>query len=350
MMTRRSLLVRCSAVACAAALAAGSIGSVSAAGRYVYFGSPTDAYPPGANGTIGISQPLVANQLTAFVLLLTNTGTSTLTQVAISGGSSVTTTTGAPAQPYLTPGASFVALLPVGSGTCSLTTTLAANDGFTCTFPNLPSGASASVQVAVRAQSDATQELRVVAAATVKENRNDSGANPDTFYALGTAPVLADNLDSISTFLGPNAPDDVFTPAGTTDTNHQRTTTSVPGAPNGQPVGISEVHDPNNAYCASGYSCFGDAAIASVNYGNLVTPYLEWRMDWDVSVLPKSYNEKKGGVIHLLDNGTFVVIPVKTACSTRVTTNCVVSYGYSADGLTYSIVFRTPTNGSTRGF
>ena len=71
---------------------------------------------------------------------------------------------------------------------------------------------------------------------------------------------------------------------------------------------------------------------------------------WDVSVLPKSYNERKGGVVHLLDNGTSVVIPVKTLCSTRVTTNCVVSYGYSADGLTYSIVFRTPTNGSTRGF
>jgi hypothetical protein len=88
----------------------------------------------------------------------------------------------------------------------------------------------------------------------------------------------------------------------------------------------------------------------SVNYGTTVLPYLEWRMDWDATLLPKGYNERKGGVIHVEDGGAVVMIPVKTGCTALVTTNCVVSFGYSPNKLTYTIIFRTPTNGGTRGF
>jgi hypothetical protein len=349
MRVRARFVVRSGAVAIAAILAVGSAGAL-AAGRTVYFGSPPVQSPaPEGPGSIRIQEPLVANQLTAFRLVVENQGTSTLTQVAIVGGSAIAASATAPATPFLTPGASFVGLLPIGTATCSFVSVAATNDGFLCTFPNLGKDGRAELQVAVRAQPTAGT-LRVVAAAQVKENRNDNGANPDTFYAVGEATALADNLDSVSTFLDPNLADDVVTPAQLTQTNRQQTTVRVPGAANGQPVGISEIADPTDAFCKAGYTCFGQAAVVSVNYGNVVTPYLEWRMDWDATLLPKGYNERKGGVIHVEDSGAKVVIPVKTACTTPAATNCVVSFGYSPDKLTYTIVFRTPANGGTRGF
>lgn len=332
-------------------LALGTAGA-SAAGRVVYFGSPPIPTPvPSGAGTIRIQEPLVANQLTAFRLVASNQGTSTLTQVSISGGNSVAVTSVAPPAPYLTPGAAFVSLLPITPGaTCTLLSVQATNDGFSCTFPNLASGQAAEVQVALRAQ-PAAGTLRVVASTTVKENRNDNGANPDTFYAVGTATALADNVDSVSTFLPPGQGADAFAPpAPVTSTNLQQTTLRIPGILDGQPAGISEVADPTGIFCSGGYACFGNASVAGVNYGNAVTPYLEWRIEWSVSLLPKSYNEKKGGVIHREDGGRIVVIPVRQACTGAVTTNCVVSNGYNADKTVYSIVFRTPTNGGARGF
>jgi hypothetical protein len=351
MRMRARFFVRSGAVAVAAILALGSAGAL-AAGRTVYFGSPPVVSPaPEGPGSIRIQTPLVANQLTAFRLVVANQGTSTLTQVAIVGGSAIAASAAAPATPFLTPGASFVGLLPVGTATCSLVSSSVAspNDGFSCTFPNLAKGGQAELQVAVKAQS-AAGVLRVVTAVQVKENRNDNGANPDTFYAVGQATALDDNLDSVSTFLAPGQAASVVTPAQLTVTNRQQTTVQTPGAANGQPVGISEIADPTNAFCKAGLTCFGQAAIVSVNYGTAVLPYLEWRMDWDATLLPKGYNERKGGVVHVEDNGRVVVIPVKTACTASVTTNCVVSFGYSPDKLTYTIIFRTPSNGGTRGF
>jgi len=348
MRVRARFFVRSGAVAVAAILAVGSAGAL-AAGRTVYFGSPpttVGSFP----GEVRIQTPLVAGQLTAFRLVLENKGTSTLTQVAIAGGSAIATSDASTLlMPFLTSGASFLMPLPVGPASCSLT---ASNDGFFCTFPNLAKGDKAELQVAVRAQpSEGT--LRVVTAAQVKENRNDNGANPDTFYAVGEATAVFDTGDSVSTFLpsGQTADvlTDVLTRAQPTETNFQQTTVRVPGVANGQPVGITEIRDEQNAYCAAGLTCFGQAAIVSVNYGSVVTPYLEWRMEWDATLLPKGYNERKGGVVHVEDTGKKVVIPVKTACTATVATNCVVSYGYSPDKLTYSIVFRTPSNGGTRG-
>jgi hypothetical protein len=348
MLVRARFFVRSGAVALAAILAVGSAGAL-AAGRTVFFGSPPVVSPaPEGVGSIRIQEPLVANQLTAFRLVVANQGTSTLTQVAIVGGSAVAASATAPATPFLTPGASFVGLLPVEAATCSFISVAAPNDGFSCTFANLAKGGRAELQVAVRAQS-AAGVLRVVTAVQVKENRNDNGANPDTFFAVGEATALGDNLDSVSEFLAPGQAASVFTPAQLTVTNRQRTTVQAPGAVNGQPVGITEIADPTNAFCAAGLTCFGQAAIVSVNYGSVVTPYLEWRMDWDATLLPKGYNERKGGVVHVEDGGTKVVIPVKTACTATVVTDCVVSYGYSPDKLTYSIVFRTLSNGGTRG-
>ena len=112
----------------------------------------------------------------------------------------------------------------------------------------------------------------MVTAVQVKENRNDNGANPDTFYAVGEATALADNLDSVSTFLAPGQAASVVTPAQLTVTNRQQTTVQTPGAANGQPVGISEIADPTNAFCTAGLTCFGQAAIVSVNYGTAVRP------------------------------------------------------------------------------
>ena len=349
MRMRARFFVRSGAVAVAAVLVVGSVGAL-AAGRTVYFGSPPVVTPaPDGFGSIRIQEPLVANQLTAFRLVLKNQGTSTLTQVAIVGGSAIAASAAAPAVPFLTPGASFVGLLPVGTATCSFVTVTTPNDGFLCTFPNLVNGGTAELQVAVKAQPTAGT-LRVVTAAQVKENRNDSGANPDTFYAVGQATAVADNLDSVSTFLDPNQAAPVITPAALTVTNRQKTTVQVPGVVNGQPVGISEIAASASEFCSDGLACFGQAAIVSVNYGNDVLPYLEWRMDWDVAVLPKAYNERKGGIVHVEDSGHTVVIPVKTVCTALLTTNCVVSFGYSPDKLTYSIVFRTRSNGGTRGF
>jgi len=348
MRVRARFFLRSGAVAVAAILAVGSAGAL-AAGRTVYFGSPDMPQAPEGPGSIRIQEPLVANQLTAFRLVLENEGTSTLTQVAIAGGSAIAASPAAPAGLFLTPGASFAGLLPVGSASCSFVSVSAPNDGFLCTFPNLAKSGRAELQVAVRAQPSAGT-LRVVAAAQVKENRNDNGANPDTFYAIGEATALADNLDSVSTFLDPDLADAVVTPAELTQTNRQKTTVQVPGVANGQPVGITELVDSANAFCQAGFACFGQAAVVSVNYGNVVTPYLEWRMDWDAALLPKGYNERKGGVVHVEDDGTKVVIPVKTGCTTPTATNCVVSFGYSPDKLTYTIIFRTPSNGGTRGF
>jgi hypothetical protein len=275
--------------------------------------------------------------------------------VAIAGGSAIAAATNAPVGQFLTRGAAFVSLRPVGPATCSVVSSSISspNDGFFCTFPNLAKGATAELQVAVQAQSDAGV-LRVVTAAQVKENRNDNGANPDTFYAVGQATALADNLDSISTFLDRDQSDDVSTPADPGVTNHLKTTVQVPGFANGQPVGITEVVDSKNAYCKAGLTCFGPAAIVSVNYGdtvtNAATPYLEWTMVWDATLLPKGYNERKGGVVHVEDDGTKVVIPVKTSCTAAVPTNCVSKFEYSLDKLTYTITFRTASNGGTRGF
>jgi hypothetical protein len=348
MRVRARFFVRSGAVAVAAILAVGSAGAL-AAGRTVYFGSPPTASQSFPGG-IRIQTPLVANQLTAFRLVLENKGTSTLTQVAFVGGSAIVESPSAPATPFLTGGATFRLPDPSAAGAADCYYTSLAHDGFLCTFPNLAAGGRVELQVAVQAQSTAGT-LRVVTAAQVKENRNDNGANPDTFYAVGEAEALSDSLDSVSTFLGPNLAAPVITPADLTATNRQRTTVKVPPVATGQPVGITEISDPQKAFCVDWLECFGQAAIVSVNYGNAVLPYLEWRMDWDATLLPKGYNERKGGVVHVQDDGTKVVIPVKNLCSANVLTNCVVpGFGYSPDKLTYTIVFRTPTNGGTRGF
>ena len=105
-------------------------------------------------------------------------------------------------------------------------------------------------------------------------------------------------------------------------------------------------------------------ASAAVNRGATISPYLEWKTSavWDnrgyalqsSGTIPAAPT----GVVHCIPNGTggYVVEVLKSPCSTTLTTNCIVKITTQIQGkkgaldvlVTYTVTFRTPTNGLTK--
>ena len=219
-----------------------------------------------------------------------------------------------------------------------------------CTFGDLAVGASRSVSLIVLVRD--AGDVAVQAAATGRKSSSSSSSSV-TVKADGSLTVAAPTCDAYATFLAPGTGGTVTTGgAGCTGGSTASTTSlQVPVLPSGARVQLSEAADD---LCIDGASCFGPVTTANVNDGAAVG--LTWTMTWKLSTLIKDPDFDKrlllkwplvGGVVHVRDDGTSVEID-RFCKHVASGTDCIVSKKLTLT--TWSITFRTPTNGRVRGF
>jgi hypothetical protein len=326
-MSRRPGLVALVALLTALISAAGAMPVAAGDTRIVFIGTTE-------NRVLDISQPVSTGGLALSGATMANLGKQNLTKATLAIGT-------APA-PALPSGMTIAALGGPDAGACTV-----AGDARSavCDFDSLRRNEARTISL-LFSFSESLSAAAVRIAAKVNENVNDNGANQDTFFADATIDVSATTCGNVATFVPPGQASKIGTDlAGCTD---QSTVLAIPGTGNGHLVRVAEE---GLAACAFGLACFGDASVAQVDGGAAVTPYLEWTVSWPASVAPK-INANQAGVIHFLDDGTIVQLSAKKneLCKNANATNCIVSFGYTADGAWLVAVFRTPTNGSVRGF
>ncbi|HET7026745.1 MAG TPA: hypothetical protein VFI28_03535 [Candidatus Limnocylindrales bacterium] len=337
-MKRRSARARARVLA--SAVAAALLATVTIAGgasagntRQIYIGDPDGS---------GILEPTSASATnqTAFQMLVRNTGKQNVTHVVVAIGSDAASSAGQPAGPSLPIGSRVVAMY--GDGTCSVE---ADGSGAMCTFASLPSRSSVSDTIVLTTPNAGAFDFW--ASVKLDENTSDAGANTDTFFSRGHLDVAPNDGDHFGTFLLPDVGGTVGTGFDTLGPTDQGTLVTVPGAHAGTPVSIVEAVD--STTCAAGLSCFGALVTANVAGGSVVSPYLTWVLRWDASVLPRGFNPKQAGVVHVLDGGQKVVISVKkNACTTARPIDCIADY--TLTGTYFEIVVRTASNGGMKGW
>jgi hypothetical protein len=323
----------------AAAIAA-LLGIVSVAGgamagdtRSIYIGDPDGS---------GLLEPTITSEgnLTRVRVLAKNTGRQNVTHVALGIGTDAATSINQPGVPSLPDGWTVETL--TGDGTCTIE---ADGLGARCALGSLPARSSARATFVLRTAAAGTFDFW--ASVKLDENTNDGGANADSFYAIGHLDVDPNDGDHFGTFLGANQGGTFGTGFANLGQTRQGALVTVPGAPDGTPVSV--VENGNATTCAASVSCFGALETVNVADGTGVTPFLTWQIHWDASLLPRGFNPVKAGVVHVLDNGKVVVIPIKkNTCSATKTTDCVVGYVLTKEY--FELTLQTATNGGMRGW
>ena len=280
---------------------AGAAGGVLGANtRLVYFGAPADVCPAtfasgcgggiDANGTPTtgtlifspalISTSTATSRFTAYRLAIANTGGQTLSHVVVLGGSLAGLTTNPlfppPTTSSLPSGFSYYAVGTASGPAPACTVTASA---FRCSFGNLGANSPQTVLtvILVAPATIAGDPLPVVPwnELQLNEGSSTSGANVDSFYALGTTDatfglrVTNATQDSAQSFILPAgltlATDDGF---ATTRTNPTTTRIVVPGTANGDDAAIAESDIPTTTVgCASNLpklTCFLQQSVVSV--------------------------------------------------------------------------------------
>ncbi len=400
----RRVLAACLAGSFALSLLA-SGPAVAANTRSVYFGSapcpggaatcPGDsswafAYPYGTGGGFTDAgqpiagqnsfTPVTAGGATATDIVLTNTDTSTLTQIQINGGTQAPTaynTASVPAMPYpndpaflnadgtvalpsLPTGLAYLAVYVVNNPSsigvsCTLSSTTGSTsefDGLHCAIGNLASGQALTLRVVIADSAAANTTLEPWFELGLKEGASTTGSNADTFFTYSMLTASPASCSAATSYFLDNQAVDLSNQNGVSTTCAQGTAvtsgTTIGGFGTLASVGV---HAPAQA-CPKHVSCFGDDSFATVLGGAPVPGGLQWTITWS----PLPINGKPKGVIHEFDNynpndpSTYVLISFtgKYQCSTTLTTNCWVSAGNIPGG--YQAVVVTPANGTLRGW
>jgi hypothetical protein len=299
-----------------------------------------NAAPPGGSSrsvevTAALTSPVTAGGVSRLDVSVTNTGKQNLSQSRLLVGT-------APAL-ALPAGASLLATV-YGSDAAACTVA-ADGSSASCEFGSLRRGQDRSVSflVGFAAAGPATVDVAVKFA----EQVNDNGSNEDTFHAAAAVTVGETTCDAVATFVPPGQAARLGTDFATCTGDAQTTALDIPGQAAGALAFVGEV---TSTACAAGETCFGQGSTASVN-GGANLGVLVWTISWDVSLLPNGFNPKQSGVVHLLDDGSTLVIEntKRNACKNATQVNCLESFGYSTDGLRLIAIVRTPTNGVMRG-
>ncbi|MBF8289181.1 MAG: hypothetical protein HW391_149 [Chloroflexi bacterium] len=282
-----------------------------------------------------LTSPVTAGGISRLDAGVTNVGKQNLSQSRLLVGT-------APAA-ALPAGASLLAT--VYGPDAAFCTVAADGSSAACEFGSLRRGQNRSVSFLVRFATAGAATIDI--AVKFAEQVNDNGSNEDTFHAAAAVTVGATTCDAVATFVPPGQAARLGTDFSTCTDDPQTTALNIPGQAGGA---LAFVGEESSSACAAGKSCFGQGSRASVN-GGANLGILVWTISWAVSGLPNGFNPRQSGVVHLLDDGSTLVIEntKRNACKNATQVNCLESFGYSADGLRLIAIIRTPTNGVMRG-
>jgi hypothetical protein len=341
--------------------------ALAANGRQVYFGSPDSGdgggYTPTGDLDFGAltNTRVTANNKTAVIVLIRNDDNQALNHVKVAGGAA------ADAKPYnlgfdkpdttsLPAGASFVpAALTILSGPAGATCGTNTAASFECSIGSLAAGASASLQVVIKAPNNVGANPYWFTGSW-NEGWSSTGTNADYNFAVDNLDTLAATCanGTSSWFLSTET---VELTDGDTSSACVDTSASVKsGAALGGGGGFAQVLvDATAAACpATITKCYGQTVDVKILAGAPVPGGVIWTMQF--------MNTKTlGGIVHYKDNynpndpATYDVIPLtkKFKCGETLTTNCWNTVTPSPGGVkpVYVIVeFVTASNGKGGGW
>lgn len=355
----RALASATASAAIVLGLLAGSTGAaLGADSRMVYFGDPaTENHPGGPAAGAGklVLTPVTTGGVFTFDVIARNTGNQTLTHSVLALGTAAAARTaddyansaigsipnGTPSLPAASTGVEIISATVVGASCPAATPT-----SFSCAIGNFGSGAVVRATFVVKAPTSALSSW-VWASFKVAENVNDQGSNRNTFYADGVLNVAQTTTDLNGTYLlGTQALKLSTNLANRPASDPMVSTVEVPGEAGGL-VTISE-QAVNPALCTP--KCIGQQVSVNVRNGaSFGNKYVRWTL----VVFTTDVTPSKGGIYHVLDDGTTVeTIPNTKAnsCSAAGANQfkCIESYVVNKKLGTTTIIFHTATNGAVR--
>ncbi len=331
--------------------------------RHVEFGSP-------AAGSSLTFTDVTAGGATAVDVVLRNLGPQMLTHVRLSGGVEAptsfnprsappfcTVTGGTVNCPASLPSGShylavYVSSTSTGAATCSLThPAVTGFDGLVCSVGKLGAGQFVQLRVVISPPST-PGSVPLWLAAQLDEGSSNKGSNTDLFTAAGSVNVQAPTCTLAATYFVSTSAVSLTNDPGTLGCSQK---TTIQGPSFSQRGAFARLlFDPGSTQCPTSFVCIGGLSIASVNDGVAGSDAIVWTIRWDSSL----YDDPPTGVIHFLDTYNSVTAPTDFVeidfhaahqCPTPTSgTNCWTVYNVQPTFTEAS--FRTPTNGSAKGF
>jgi hypothetical protein len=300
----------------------GLVGTVAAADtRLIYVGS--GPVGPATNGVLTLT-PVSVGGTSVTNVIVKNIDNQTLTHVILTFQAPVS-------------GLTLSGWYGTNAGSCAPVGT----DPLVCDFGNLAKNATRTLSVLYQGTSIAASAA-IGATVTFNETKPNGGANTHREPIGGQVEVKDGTCDFKATFLPPDVSDTVLPNNGTDcaeDT--QRSALIIPAAATGN---VASIDDSVLATgCPTGYTCFGNQAVASVKLGATISPYLTWQIFYATSVL-NGLTPSKVAFVH---DGTVIQAGKKGACANANSTNCIDHYTPTADGVFFFI--RTFSNGLIKG-
>jgi hypothetical protein len=230
-----------------------------------------------------------------------------------------------------------------GAGTCTFTTTTLDCDYGSLTAKGAGKSRQVSIAFAVGATAPATP---IIITIKVAENVQDVGSNQNFQQASGTPTVDGPSCHEYATYVLQTHDALALTPTSTNCSNENQRSHLELAEDSGN--GFASVNDLTPAVCTinGGLTCFGNEVSATVHNGDVILPYLTWKITYSASLLG-SINASKVAFQH----GTASPITQKkNTCGAPAdfTSDCIVGFTPNDDGsITFEI--RTKTNSTIRG-
>jgi hypothetical protein len=336
--------------------------------RVVYVGDPAQVNANPLPNPFEIHPTAVsAGNTSYFDVLIKNKGKQTLTGATIGMGTLIAKLSDGSAGPALPGDWKIEDITPVpgisgNTPTCSTDPVSSAPNtglvtpggdyiGFSCNFGNLARNGQGAIRVYLKAGSSLSSPDLIQVSGKVAENVGGNvGSNSNTFFAVGTGTFY---------FTGDGVIAGLFSPSSKHPDNH------LAGAPKTEVdftlltgdyvLSIQEVTPEADVLpCPDGHTCLGGASIVHLNFGNAVSPYFVWTMQFPVD---SSYKlSKNTAFVHFNDDGvtfqTYYNVSQNSCFKPRATRPCV-DFTLVPDGLGGTFVqvrFETRTNGSGKLF
>lgn len=306
--------------------------------RSVFFGSSE-------NGTLDVSpDPVFTGGYVSFTAVASNGGNQNLTHATFGLGTlaAVNPTTALASLPA---GWTIFSITP-SAGACTLDGPAGSAVGAMCDLGTLV-GKTGVLSVAVVLNAATASSDGVWASFKVAEQVNDNGANRDTWFATsGVSAGAACDTPAASKLPG-NVRVHLEYNTSSCTTTQSSTADLVTGAfSSGE---LKQQSSGPNCRPGQGAECFGDYTLVDVQVvpGGAV---VEWTVTWDVSALSKNFKISRLGVIHFPDQGPAVKIDATDLCADSSDIDCTIASGYINGDTQVFMTFRTPENGSARGY
>lgn len=337
----------------------GPAGASAADTRSLYVGDPAGyTNPLPLTDYLVHPTPVSPGNVTYFDVLIKNAGKQTLTSAAIGVGTLIadssgvkgpalpadwkiqnvtwrsgavpTCTTDLPSTPPTTPPA--IGLITPG-----------AYDGLNCNFGNLAKGsAGGTIRIFLTAGPALANSSDIVVSGKVAEAVGGNvGSNSNTFYAYGAGSFFVFGAGHVAGFF--------------TGTNHSISPSTHNATEPNTSIDLTTVTDvvvtidetTDGPQCPAIVACIGKASVAHVNFGQAVSPYFVWTVQFTVPLGYKLSN--KSAFVHFKDDGSLdkIYYNVKqTSCFNSHPSIPCADFSIDATGTIVTVRFETTTNGS----